>query len=37
VGREIVEAYGGEVRLLDFVEDVSTTVIVGRIRNGAGD
>jgi D-beta-D-heptose 7-phosphate kinase/D-beta-D-heptose 1-phosphate adenosyltransferase len=37
VGREIVEAYGGEVRLLDFVEDVSTTGIVGRIRNGAGD
>jgi len=32
VGWEIVEAYGGEVRLLDFVEDVSTTAIVERIR-----
>lgn len=32
VGREIVEAYGGEVRVLDFVDDVSTTAIVSRIR-----
>lgn len=32
VGWEIVEGYGGEVRVLDFVEDVSTTAIVSRIR-----
>ena len=31
VGWEIVEAYGGEVRVLDFVDDVSTTAIVKRI------
>ena len=32
VGWEIVEAYGGEVQVLDFVDDVSTTAIVSRIR-----
>lgn len=32
VGWELVEAYGGEVRVLDFIEDVSTTAIVSRIR-----
>ncbi len=32
VGWEIVEAYGGEVRVLDFVDEVSTTAIVSRIR-----
>ncbi len=32
VGWQIVEAYGGEVRVLDFVDDVSTTAIVSRIR-----
>ena len=32
VGWEIVEAYGGEVRLLDFVDEVSTSAIVSRIR-----
>ncbi len=32
VGWELVEAYGGEVKVLDFVEDVSTSAIVGRIR-----
>ena len=32
VGREIVEGYGGEVRVLDFVDDVSTSAIVDRIR-----
>jgi D-beta-D-heptose 7-phosphate kinase / D-beta-D-heptose 1-phosphate adenosyltransferase len=32
VGWEIVEAYGGEVQVLDFVDDVSTTDIVSRIR-----
>tara|TARA_R110001599_G_scaffold353459_1_gene592519 strand:- start:225036 stop:226466 length:1431 start_codon:yes stop_codon:yes gene_type:complete len=32
VGWELVEAYGGEVRVLDFVDNVSTTAIVNRIR-----
>ena len=32
VGWELVEAYGGTVRVLDFVDDVSTTAIVDRIR-----
>jgi D-beta-D-heptose 7-phosphate kinase/D-beta-D-heptose 1-phosphate adenosyltransferase len=32
VGWQFVEAYGGEVRVLDFVDDVSTTAIVSRIR-----
>jgi D-beta-D-heptose 7-phosphate kinase/D-beta-D-heptose 1-phosphate adenosyltransferase len=32
VGWELVEAYGGEVRVLDFVDDVSTSAIVSRIR-----
>lgn len=32
VGWEIVEAYGGEVRVLDFVDNVSTTAIVNKIR-----
>lgn len=31
VGWEIVESYGGEVRVLGFVDDVSTTAIVNRI------
>lgn len=31
-GREIVEAYGGEVRVLDLVDDCSTSAIVARIR-----
>ena len=31
VGWEIVEEYGGEVRVLGFVDDVSTTAIVNRI------
>lgn len=33
VGRDLVESYGGEVRLLGVVDDVSTTAIVGRIKN----
>ncbi|MCB1678191.1 MAG: bifunctional D-glycero-beta-D-manno-heptose-7-phosphate kinase/D-glycero-beta-D-manno-heptose 1-phosphate adenylyltransferase HldE [Halioglobus sp.] len=33
VGREIVEAYGGRVQVLDLVDDVSTTAIVNRIQN----
>lgn len=32
VGWEIVEGYGGQVAVLDFVDDVSTTAIVDRIR-----
>ena len=32
VGWELVEAYGGEVRVLDFVDNVSTSAIVSRIR-----
>ncbi len=32
VGWEIVKAYGGEVRVLDFTENCSTTAIVNRIR-----
>lgn len=37
VGWEIVEAYGGEVRALDFVDQVSTTAIVSKIRDEAID
>jgi D-beta-D-heptose 7-phosphate kinase/D-beta-D-heptose 1-phosphate adenosyltransferase len=33
VGWDIVEGYGGEVRLMGVVDDVSTTAIVGRIMN----
>jgi D-beta-D-heptose 7-phosphate kinase/D-beta-D-heptose 1-phosphate adenosyltransferase len=36
VGWEIVEAYGGEVQVLTFVENVSTTAIVDKIQQGAG-
>jgi D-beta-D-heptose 7-phosphate kinase/D-beta-D-heptose 1-phosphate adenosyltransferase len=34
VGRELVEAAGGEVILVDVVPDVSTTAIVGKSRAG---
>ncbi len=37
VGWDIVEAYGGEVQVLDFVDDVSTTAIVSRIRRDGPD
>ena len=37
VGWEIVEGYGGEVRALDFVDDLSTTAIVSKIREEGGD
>jgi D-beta-D-heptose 7-phosphate kinase/D-beta-D-heptose 1-phosphate adenosyltransferase len=37
VGWEIVRGYGGEVRVLDFVDDVSTSAIVNRIRQESGD
>jgi D-beta-D-heptose 7-phosphate kinase/D-beta-D-heptose 1-phosphate adenosyltransferase len=36
VGADIVKAYGGQVEVLDFVEDISTTHIVQKIR-GASD
>ena len=32
VGWEVVEAYGGEVRIVGLVEDLSTTAIVDRIQ-----
>ena len=32
VGREVVARYGGSVRILDGAGDVSTTIIVNRIR-----
>ena len=32
VGADIVQAYGGEVKVLDFVDNVSTTGIVNQIR-----
>ena len=34
VGWEIVEAYGGEVRPVGFVDDLSTTAIVSKIKSG---
>ncbi len=33
VGWQIVEAYGGEVRALDFLDNCSTTAIVEKIQN----
>ncbi|MDF1782478.1 MAG: bifunctional D-glycero-beta-D-manno-heptose-7-phosphate kinase/D-glycero-beta-D-manno-heptose 1-phosphate adenylyltransferase HldE [Alcanivoracaceae bacterium] len=32
VGADLIKSYGGEVRVLDFVENVSTTRIVEKIR-----
>ena len=37
VGWEIVEEYGGEVRVLDLVDSLSTTAIVERIQDEAGE
>lgn len=37
VGWEIVEGYGGEVRALDFVDDLSTTAIVRKIKQDSAD
>ncbi len=34
VGWEIVEGYGGEVRVLSFFDDCSTTAIVEKVRGG---
>lgn len=33
VGADIVKAYGGEVKVLSFLDDCSTTAIVNKIRN----
>ena len=33
VGREIVEAYGGEVRVLDWVDSLSTSSLVERLKD----
>ena len=33
VGADIVQAYGGEVRVLGLVENSSTTAIVEKIRS----
>jgi D-beta-D-heptose 7-phosphate kinase/D-beta-D-heptose 1-phosphate adenosyltransferase len=35
-GREIVQAYGGEVRLLPVTEPVSVSNLIQRIKNGQG-
>ncbi|SDR83212.1 D-glycero-beta-D-manno-heptose-7-phosphate kinase [Bradyrhizobium canariense] len=35
VGHEVVEAYGGEVRLVDILPGFSTTSLVNRARGGA--
>jgi D-beta-D-heptose 7-phosphate kinase/D-beta-D-heptose 1-phosphate adenosyltransferase len=35
VGADIVRGYGGDVRVLDVVDDVSTTAIVARVRGGS--
>ncbi len=32
VGHEFVKGYGGEVKVLDFIDDISTTKIVERIK-----
>jgi D-beta-D-heptose 7-phosphate kinase/D-beta-D-heptose 1-phosphate adenosyltransferase len=32
VGWEIVESYGGEIAVLDFLDDCSTTAIVEKIQ-----
>lgn len=37
VGWEIVEGYGGEVAVLEFLDDCSTTAIVNRIVEKSGD
>lgn len=34
VGWEVVAAYGGQVAVLDFLDDCSTTAIVGKIQGG---
>ncbi len=35
VGWQIVESYGGEVRVLEFVDNCSTTAIVEKVRSNA--
>ncbi len=36
VGADFVQSYGGEVKTIDFVYDISTTKIIQKARNGAG-
>ncbi len=36
VGREVVEAAGGQVQTIEFIPDRSTTSIIDRIRSSAG-
>lgn len=36
VGHEIVQGYGGQVKLIDFLEGYSTTRLIDDIRNGKG-
>jgi D-beta-D-heptose 7-phosphate kinase/D-beta-D-heptose 1-phosphate adenosyltransferase len=35
-GREIVQGYGGQVRLLPVTEPVSVSELIQRIKNGEG-
>lgn len=37
VGHEVVTAYGGEVRILGVIKDVSTTLIIDRMRKEVTD
>jgi len=36
VGADFVKSYGGEVKTIDFVYDISTTKIIQKARNGSG-
>lgn len=36
VGHEVVQEYGGEVKLIEFIEGYSTTRLIEDIRNGKG-
>ncbi len=36
VGADFVQSYGGEVKTIDFVYDISTTKIIQKARNGSG-
>jgi rfaE bifunctional protein nucleotidyltransferase chain/domain len=34
VGADFVQSYGGEVKTIDFVYDISTTKIIKKVKNG---
>ncbi len=36
VGADFVQSYGGEVKTIDFVYDISTTKIIQKVKNGSG-